>query len=168
LGTLLGFAIFIRPNYAANILKRFGQIRLLSKWSIEINHIADDLHETSLNFKDRGRGFLVKVLAATIVSWGARYALANILISAFASNELDQLVLFARQYVHRVIVMIPSTPGGSGIAELSFMALNCEFIKEGLSPLVALIWRGFNFYLYILLGVFILPNWLNNSVKNQI
>ncbi len=166
-GTLLGFAIFIRPNYAAAFLRYLGKLRLLSKWDTEINHIADDLHQTSLNFKDRGFGFLFKVLVATIISWGARYALANILITAFAAYDLDQLAIFARQYVHRVIVMIPSTPGGSGIAELSFMALNCEFIKEGLSPLVALIWRGFNFYFYILLGVFILPNWINKVANNQ-
>jgi uncharacterized protein (TIRG00374 family) len=102
---------------------------------------------------------------ATIISWSARYALANALIYGFASDEFSQLMIFARQYVHRVIVMIPATPGGSGIAELSFMALNCDFIKEGLAPFVTLLWRGLNFYFYLLIGILILPKWLSRVSK---
>jgi hypothetical protein len=62
--------------------------------------------------------------------------------------------------------MIPATPGASGLAELSFMALNCEFVKEGIIPLIALIWRGLNFYIYIIIGILVLPGWLARVSKN--
>lgn len=159
-GTILGFAIFIKPQYASNFLIAVSKLPLVNKWQNQIHHIGEDLYRTSVEFRSKGMWFVGRVLLATIISWSARYALANVLISGFGSEGISQLEIFARQYVHRVIVMIPATPGGSGIAELSFMALNCDFIKEGLAPFVTLVWRGFNFYFYILAGVIILPKWL--------
>lgn len=164
-GTLLGFAIFVRPNYASAVLRKIAHISWLSKWKDAILELSADLHQTSLEFKKRGFGFVFRTLIATIISWCARYALANALIWGFAGDGFSQLEIFARQYVHRVIVMIPTTPGGSGIQELSFMALNCEYIINSLAPVVTLIWRGFNFYLYILIGALILPRWLMKARK---
>jgi uncharacterized protein (TIRG00374 family) len=166
-GSLLGFAIFIKPQYASALLISVSKIRLLHKWENQIHHIGEDLYRTSVEFRSKGMWFITRVLIATIISWSARYALANVLIHGFASEEFSQLSIFARQYVHRVIVMIPATPGGSGIAELSFMALNCEFIKDGLAPFITILWRGFNFYFYILAGVIILPRWLARVSKKQ-
>lgn len=168
-GTLLGFSIFIRPNYASAVLRKIAKQKWLHKWQSSIIQVSNDLYLTSIEFKKRGIGFVIRTLIATIISWCARYALANVLISGFAADNIHQLEVFARQYVHRVIVMIPTTPGGSGIQELSFMALNCEFVKDNLIPVVTLIWRGFNFYLYILLGALIIPGWLMrvNSKKTN-
>jgi uncharacterized protein (TIRG00374 family) len=164
-GSLLGFAIFIKPHYASTFLISVSRIKFLHKWQTQIHHIGEDLYRTSLEFRSKGMWFITRVLVATIISWSARYALANTLIYGFASDDFSQLMIFARQYVHRVIVMIPATPGGSGIAELSFMALNCDFIKEGLAPFVTLLWRGFNFYFYLLIGILILPKWLSRVSK---
>lgn len=165
-GSILGFAIFVRPNYAGSALRKLGKVSWFSKWQNSIEELSHDLHKTSLEFKKRGWSFVSRTLLATIISWCARYALANALIWGFTNEGFTQLDIFARQYVHRVIVMIPSTPGGSGIQELSFMALNCEFIKNGLAPVVTLIWRGFNYYFYILIGLLILPGWLVRTRKD--
>jgi uncharacterized membrane protein YbhN (UPF0104 family) len=165
-GSLLGFAIFIRPQYSSIVLNKIATLPILNKWSLQIKGIGEDIYTTSKFFKNKGQLFLLRVLMATLISWTARYFLANVLIAAFASGDIDQLFLFGRQCVHRVIVMIPATPGASGLAELSFMALNCEFVKEGISPLIALIWRGLNFYIYIIIGILVLPGWLARVSKN--
>lgn len=159
-GMILGFSLFIRPQYAVSFLNKIAQIKFINRWEKQIHHISVDILHTSIEFQNKGTGFVIKLLIGTTISWCARYALANVLIYGFASGLFDNLDVFARQYVHRVIVIIPATPGGSGIAELSFMALNCEFIKDGLAPIVTLIWRGFNFYFYIIVGIVILPKWL--------
>ena len=58
------------------------------------------------------------------------------------------------------LVMIPATPGGSGIAEASFLGLNCDYMPAGLALAIVLLWRLLNFYLYIGIGALVLPTWL--------
>ena len=76
------------------------------------------------------------------------------------------LEVFARQYVLWIFLVIPTTPGASGWAEISFIALNCEFMPVGLSAAIALVWRIYTYYLYLLVGVMVLPGWLKRTGKN--
>jgi uncharacterized protein (TIRG00374 family) len=62
--------------------------------------------------------------------------------------------------------MLPATPGASGVAEVSFMAMNCEYIPVGLSAAVALVWRMFSYYLYLVVGVFMLRRFLLRKPTN--
>ena len=160
IGGLLGFALFVRPDWAASFFKRVSKISWLHKWKDKIQMLGEEIRLTSREFKNKGIGFLIKIVIATTISWCARYGLACALIWTFADANLNQLDVFARQYVHRMIVMIPTTPGGSGIMELSFIALNCDFLPAGLAPAVAIIWRLFNFYLYLAIGAIVLPRWI--------
>jgi uncharacterized membrane protein YbhN (UPF0104 family) len=167
IGSLLGFAIFGRPEWARSFFSRLSAIKWLHRWHDQILLLGEEIWFTSREFKTKGYGFLMKVLIATTISWCARYALACALIWTFADVHLNQLDVFARQYVHRMIVMIPATPGGSGIMELSFIALNCDFLPAGLAPAVAIIWRLFNFYLYLGIGAIVLPRWIARTSKVQ-
>lgn len=160
IGGLLGFAIFIRPEWARSFFRRISQIRWLHRWRNKIALLGEEIWFTSLEFKTQGWKFLFKIFIATSISWCARYALANVLIWTFSNFDLNQLEVFARQCVLRVIIMIPATPGGSGISELSFMALNCDYLPVGLASAVAVVWRLFNFYLYLALGTIVLPRWV--------
>jgi uncharacterized membrane protein YbhN (UPF0104 family) len=165
IGGLLGFAIFVRPGWARGFFRQMADIRLLRRWRERIALLGEEIWLTSQEFKVQGRMFLLKVFIATTISWCARYALANVLIWTFSSFELHQLDIFARQCVMRVIMMIPATPGGSGVAELSFMAMNCDYLPAGLTSAVAVVWRLFNFYLYLAIGAIVLPRWVAR-VKN--
>lgn len=167
IGGFLGFAIFIKPDWANHFFQKIAQLKWLHRWKEKIAFWGEEISYTSKEFKSKGTLFVAKVLLATILSWCARYALANALIWTFATIELNQLDVFARQYVHRVLTMIPTTPGGSGVAEVSFMALNCDFLPQGLASAVSIVWRLFNFYLYLLLGVVILPRWLARVGKKN-
>ncbi|MFN8278292.1 MAG: lysylphosphatidylglycerol synthase transmembrane domain-containing protein [Chitinophagales bacterium] len=167
IGGLLGFAIFVRPHWARGVVRRVAGWSWLNRWHAQLELLGDEIENTSKEFKHQGKGFLISVLMATIVSWCARYALANAILWTFSDGEFSQLAVFARQYVHRVIVMIPTTPGGSGLAEWSFIAMNCEFMKEGLAGVIATVWRLFNFYFYIAMGLLILPGWLRRVREGQ-
>lgn len=163
----LAFLVFVVPKQAQNFLHRLANKKWLHRFSSGIKTFADDVVLASKEFKQKPWLFHLQLLAATTVSWMARYALANAVIYAFASNELQQLVVFARQYLLWVFLMIPSTPGASGWAEVSFMAMNCEFITTGYSPVVVLIWRAFNHYLYLLIGIFMLRELLLRIRRNS-
>jgi uncharacterized protein (TIRG00374 family) len=160
IGGMLGFAIFVKPKWAKNFFIRVSEISWLHRWQDKIALLGEEIWLTSQEFAQRGWLFLVRIFIATTISWCARYALANVLIWTFANVEWNQWEVFARQCVLRVITMIPSTPGGSGVAELSFMALNCDYLPAGLASAVAIVWRIFNFYLYLGIGAVVLPRWI--------
>jgi len=159
-GGLLGFAIFVRPGWARTFFTRVSRFGWLHRWRESIALFGEEIWLTSHEFKNKGVGFLIQVFIATTISWCARYALGNVLIWTFSNLDLNQLDVFARQCILRVIIFIPATPGGSGISELAFMALNCDYLPAGLSPAVVIIWRLFNFYLYLGIGAFVLPRWI--------
>ena len=159
-GGLLGFAIFVKPGWAQRFFIRISKISWLHRWHESIALFGEEIWLTSQEFKNKGFGFMFRVFIATSISWCARYALGNIMIWTFSLIDLNQLEVFARQCVLRVIIFIPATPGGSGISELSFMALNCDYLPAGLAATVAIVWRLFNFYLYLGIGAFVLPRWV--------
>lgn len=160
-GGLLGFAIFVKPKWAKGFFDQMAEVKWLQRWREGIAAFGEEIWLTSQEYKVQGAAYLLSIFVATTISWCARYALANVLIWTFSSTDLNQVEIFARQCVMRVIIMVPATPGGSGVAELSFMALNCDYLPAGLVSAVAIVWRLFNFYLYIAVGAVVLPRWIS-------
>lgn len=157
---LLGLGIFVFPHTAKNLLHRIANWKILSRLKNTIIHQGEEIELASNEFKSQTIGFWAKITSATFISWIARYLLANALLFAFANVDLNMTEVLARQYLLWLFLIIPSTPGASGLAEVSFVAMNCEFIPVGLSAAIALIWRMYNYYLYLIIGAIILPKWL--------
>lgn len=159
-GVLLWVSLFVVPHSAQKLLYKLSDVSFLKRFKKGLVHLGDEILITSQEFRTLPFSKWSRVFFATLVSWMSRYALANALIFAFAQVQFSQLEVFARQYILWVFLMIPSTPGASGLAELSFMAMNCEYIPVGLSATVALVWRVYSYYLYLVIGAVTLPRWL--------
>lgn len=159
----LGTALFIVPHRAKSFFYRLATIKLLSRFSTSLNNTGNEIELTATEFKSLSAIFYIKVFSATVISWVARYLLANALIFAFSNLPLNQAAVLSRQYVIWVFIIIPSTPGASGIAEVFFQVFNCAFIPEGLglSAKAAFIWRLYSYYLYLVIGAVVLPKWIS-------
>lgn len=160
ISVFLIIGLLAKPEKLKNVIHRLGKIRFLKRFETNLESLGNELEITANHFKKESVGFWVKISLVTIIAWISRHALANALFLAFTDVNLNQFDIFSRQYVLWTFLLLPSTPGASGLAELSFIALNCEFIPGGLSAAVATVWRLFSYYNYILAGVFILPKWL--------
>ncbi len=158
-----GLALFIMPHRARIFFHAVSRFKWLQSWSHNIKHLGDEIEITAREFKQMNAGFYLQMIVSTLIAWVSRYLLANALLYAFASGNLNQLEILARQYVLWVFVVIPSTPGASGLAEFSFIAMNCAYIQTGLAAAVAVIWRMYSYYLYLLVGVLVLPKWLQRT-----
>ena len=108
--------------------------------------------------------YWVKAFVSTCFAWTARYWVVNFIILAFVSVD-NHLLIYGRQLVMWVIMLISPTPGGTGIAEFAFNGFLKEFIPVGLAGLLAIIWRLASYYPYIFMGVIILPRWLKRVYK---
>ena len=62
-------------------------------------------------------------------------------------------------------MLISPTPGGAGVAELAFDGFLHDFIPNGLSPAIALLWRLMSYYPYLIVGAVVLPAWLRRVYK---
>jgi uncharacterized protein (TIRG00374 family) len=158
---LVAYAIFINPRAVKWLLLRLFSIPFLRKWRERVNHTGNDLIIASREMRNQSARFWIKSFGATLFSWTARYMVVNCIIMAFMVNGLlENAIIYARQLVMWIIMLVTPTPGASGIAELLFKQLLSEFIPEQISPSIALLWRVISYYPYLFIGAIILPRWI--------
>jgi uncharacterized protein (TIRG00374 family) len=125
--------------------------------------VGDDIVTTSSELRGKPKRFWVKAFAATCFSWANRFLVVNLIVAAFFPVS-DHLLLYARQLIMWVILLISPTPGGSGIAEIAFSGFFGDILPAvGYIGAVAVVWRLLSYYLYLFMGTVILPRWLRNT-----
>lgn len=158
---ILGGVIF-RPRYFKYLLVRIFKLPFLRHLRYRAAQLGDDLIITSAELKGKTAKYWIRPIVATYFSWFARYLVVNFIILAFASTS-EHVLIFARQLVMWVIMLISPTPGSSGVAELAFDGFLGEFIPLGLAGTLAIIWRLISYYPYLFIGAIILPRWLRRT-----
>ena len=121
----------------------------------------------SNGLKNKNRKFWINSFAGTFFSWTARYTIVNCLILAFHNVPVENFLIFARQVVMGITILVSPTPGGSGIAEFMFVKFLGEFIPHGLSASLGLLWRLVSYYPYLFIGAIILPRWIRNHFRRD-
>jgi hypothetical protein len=157
--TLIFYGVFINPQRLKNSLVKLFSLKILNKWQNKIVKLGDDLIQTSVELKNKSFVFWVKAFGATLVSWTARFWVVNFIILAF-TDVSSHFLIYGRQLVMWVILLISPTPGGTGIAEFAFNGFLQDFIPFGLAGLLVVLWRLISYYPYLFIGAFVLPKWL--------
>jgi hypothetical protein len=165
--TSILIAVFTIPRGFKYLLLQIFRLPFLKRWRYNVIEIGDDIIITSKELKGKPKRYWLKAFGATYVSWTARYIVVNFLILAFMNPDnvliqgfMDHVLIFARQLVMWVIMLISPTPGSSGVAEFAFSGFLKEFIPIGLVGALALLWRLISYYPYLFIGAILLPRWL--------
>ncbi len=173
LTTAIMVGIFFIPRTLKYLLLQIFRLPILRRWRYDVIQIGDDIITTSKELKGKAANYWLKAFGATYVSWTARYLVVNFLILAFISPEsgivsgfMEHVLIYARQLVMWVIMLISPTPGSSGVAEFAFSGFFKEFIPLGLVGALALLWRLISYYPYLFIGAIILPRWLKETSKS--
>ncbi len=140
---------------------KFKVLRKLERSAIKT---GDQIITTSKEMKGKSFIFWFRAFAATFFSWTARFWVVNCILMAFMTVD-DHLLVYARQLIMWVILLISPTPGGSGVAEFVFSDFLGDFIIVGLAPALALLWRFLSYYPYLFIGAIILPGWIKRVYK---
>lgn len=159
LALIIIYGVFISPKTLKKLLVNIFKVKFLRRWQNKIEQVGDDIILTSKQLKGKSFLFWLKAFFATILSWTARFWVVNFILLAFTSVD-DHLLIYGRQLVMWVIMLISPTPGGSGIAEFAFEGFLADFTPLGLAGLMAVLWRLFSYYPYLFMGVIVLPRWL--------
>jgi len=164
LTAIISYGIFIRPRGFKWILLRIFKIPFLRKWRPQAGETGDDIITTSRELKGKPFTFWARAYIATFFSWTARFWVVNFLILSITPVG-QHFLIYARQLVMWVILLISPTPGSSGVAEFLFSDFLGDFIPFGLVAALALLWRVVSYYPYIIIGALVLPNWLKRVYK---
>ncbi|MCH2021313.1 MAG: flippase-like domain-containing protein [Saprospiraceae bacterium] len=93
-------------------------------------------------------------------------------LSAFG----EQVFIYARQQAMYVIMAVMPSPGGAGVAEYAFQTFHFDYIPTKatgiaaagtLMVIMATLWRGFTYYIYLFIGAIVVPNWINKIIKRN-
>ncbi len=167
LTSIISFAVFIRPQEFRRFLIRIFSLRILKRWRKGAVETGSDIVTTSTQLKKEKWSFWAKAFGATLFSWTARFWVVNFLIMAVTSVSFtfgEHMLIYARQLVMWVIMLISPTPGSAGIAEFAFKGFLGEFIMPiGLAASIVILWRLLTYFLYLILGTIVLPNWIRRT-----
>ncbi|MGE0561393.1 MAG: YbhN family protein [Flavobacteriales bacterium] len=159
LTTIILYGVFVNPAGIKRVLFKLFSFKLLKRWKKPVVQLGNDMMITSAELKSKSVTFWIKAFGATFFSWTARFWVVNFIILAFTNVE-NHFVIYGRQLVMWVIMLISPTPGGVGIAEFAFEGFLKDFIPIGLSGLLIVLWRLISYYPYLFIGTFLLPRWL--------
>ncbi len=170
------YGLFLNPKGIKNLLVWIFRLRFLKRWKVQAEKTGDDIIVASKELKQRSFLFWIKAFTATFFSWSARYWVVNFLLLAlifgipnsdFFFSISDHILIFARQLVMWIMMLVMPTPGGSGFAEAIFSEYMAEFIPAGFVVVMALFWRFVTYYPYLFIGAFIVPTWVKKVLSKD-
>lgn len=157
---IMAAALFYRPRVFKWILVKLFSIKWLRKWKYDAHEYGNQIIEASKELKGKTLKYWLPIIGATIFIWSSRYLMLNALISAYDSLTFSEhLIVFARQVIMWIVMMISPTPGSSGTAEFFFTQFFTEFLG-GYTFVTSILWRLLSYYPYLLLGAIFLPRWI--------
>jgi len=167
--SLMAAGLFYRPRVFKWILLKIFSIKWLKKWKYNANEYGDQIIEASRQLKGKSYNYWAMLIVLTIFIWSYRYLMLNALISAYnAVSITGHLMIFARQIIMWIVMMISPTPGSSGTAEFFFAQFFDEFLME-YTFVTSITWRLLSYYPYLILGAIFLPRWIRQVffIKNK-
>ncbi|HID25092.1 MAG TPA: flippase-like domain-containing protein [Thermoplasmata archaeon] len=153
-GIILFFYTVTRPEkikgFLSRIFKKPGEKRvgLLKR----IEGAVDEFHRGSkLIFKTRNSKDIIAIFLITASSWLIGFLVPSSILLGLGHNPVF-IQSIAAQVLLLIIVMIPITPGSSGVAELGASALYSSFTNISLLGVFIVLWRFITYYMNIIIS----------------
>jgi glycosyltransferase 2 family protein len=112
----------------------------------------DNFFQSLSMFTSTGRKGLVFGTFFTVLFWASEFFVASLLLLSLGQPPfVAESYLF--QLIIAVVMMVPLTPGSSGIAEISATSLYALIVPSSLIGLFVLLWRLLLYYFNIIVGI---------------
>lgn len=161
---ILYVGLFKKPEWIQTFLYKVSGLKILRRWNKQISDLGDNLVNSSHAIGEKKFSFWLLMFGATAFSWISRYLVVNVLLLAFSPVCGNQLLAFARQFILWIIMTVSPTPGGSGFSEYMFSQYYADFFPiAGMVLVIAFIWRVITYYLYLAIGICVIPGWLKKK-----
>jgi uncharacterized protein (TIRG00374 family) len=159
-GAIILFLIAIRsPNTLKRIVKRLSSW-VLRKWDVKkleallgrVDREVDNFHESLSHFMKQGKGGILGwPIIFTALFWFSEFFTASLILMGLGQPPYV-VQSFVAQIIIAIIMMIPLTPGGSGIAEVSATSLYGLFVPAAIVGIFVVLWRVVFYYFHLIIG----------------
>lgn len=169
----VGYGLFIDPEKIKKTIIYIFRLPVLRRWENSAVVAGNDIVNSSRELKNQPSFFWLKAFVATFLSWTSRYWVVNAILMAFFYVK-DHLLIFSRQLVTWIMMIISPTPGGSGFAELILGRYITDAIPAnpvnagGIALAITIIWRIISYYPYLVIGSSILPGWIQKKFTRHV
>ena len=168
---VMAAALFYKPRVFKWVLIKIFSIKFLRKWKHDAQEYGNQIIEASRQLAGKTYKYWLPIIGITIFIWSSRYLMLNALIGAFVELDLlDHVIVFARQVIMWIVMMISPTPGSSGTAEFFFGQFFSQFLGS-YTFVTSILWRLLSYYPYLILGAIFLPRWVRQvffKKKNKV
>ncbi|PSR56550.1 TIGR00374 family protein [Adhaeribacter arboris] len=157
---LMWYALFRNPKAVKRLFLRVTGVGFLKKWRPAAYMHGTELVWASRQLKGHSLSYWVRACLSTIFVWTARYYVINCLIAAFTDIGFqDHMLIFSRNLIYKVVLLVAVTPGGAGFAEIAFPTFFGKWLGS-FTTVIVLLYRMVTYYLYLILGSVFLPRWV--------
>lgn len=139
------------------MIERFNGKKIGNKLynlSKSIDGVISEFNEGVNLFFTSGLTGLFFGMIFTILYWIVEFASLPVILMGL-NQPPSVLICFAAQVLLMIIIIVPLTPGSSGVAELAATSLFSVFMSASILGIAVLAWRAFTFYVNILVGGFV-------------
>jgi uncharacterized protein (TIRG00374 family) len=135
-------------------LRRWDGGRRFEAIFSRIDREVDNFHGGLCHFLKHGKGgFLGWPIVLTVAFWAGEFFTASLLLMGL--GEAPHVVAsFVAQIILTIIMMVPLTPGGSGIAEVGATSLYSLFVSPSIVGVFVVLWRMIFYYFNLVVGFF--------------
>lgn len=164
---VLFLGIVVWPSYIRKVLVSVFHIVILRRWLPAVERMGDNMVAASVAVRDCSMAWWLRTFCGTALLWIPRYLLVCALFWGFVPDA-DQWLVFARQAVVWLVLMVCPTPGGSGVGEWLFTQYYADMVPSAaLAMVIMFSWRIMSYYVYLLVGITVVPLWLKDGKKNE-
>ncbi|NLO30576.1 MAG: flippase-like domain-containing protein [Methanosarcina mazei] len=117
----------------------------------QIDREIDHFHDSVRIFFSEGKKGLLWGIFYTFIFWTLEFTLL-VLVLMGLSNTPSILTAFAAQVLLVIIMIIPATPGASGVAELGAASIFSVFVDSSVLGITVLAWRALTYHMNLFIG----------------
>jgi uncharacterized protein (TIRG00374 family) len=166
--SLMWYALFRNPKAVKRLFLRVTSVGFLKKWRAAAYKHGTELVWASRQLKGYSFGYWSRACLSTVFVWTARYYVINCLIAAFTDIGFqDHMLIFSRNLIYKVVLLVAITPGGAGFAEIAFPTFFGKWLGS-FTTVIVLLYRIATYYLYLIFGSVFLPRWVARVFRTHV
>lgn len=158
------YGLLINPRGLKWLLLMIFKLPIIRRWRPKAHESGNDMLDASAQYKNWSLKNWIKAMIATAFSWTARYWVVNALILFLLGyhylNFEFHLLIFAKQLLMWIMMLVTPTPGGAGFAEYIFKEFLSGDLPAGMETFMSFLWRLVSYYPYLIIGAFLIPRWI--------
>ncbi len=132
-------------------LKVSPKHKRLEELKEKVHQEVDNFYGAMKRFKSEGKSTLVLAFLLTITFWLIDFIIPSVILLGFGADPV-WLYSIAAQFILIIIMALPTTPGSSGVAELSFASFYSTLVAAPVLGMFTVTWRLIMYYMNLIAG----------------